>query len=343
MLEAERGRIEIVAIPTGINSHCELSVRALQAGYHVLCEKPPAGTVQEVDAMIAARKKSGRILNIGFQSEYSANVRAIKRRILSGEFGRVREVLYKGLWKRDDGYYARNPWTGKLKVGESWVLDGTLNNPMAHSMMRALYYCGREPIGTARPVRVQAEFYRAHAIEAEDTSSVRVETAEGPAILFYGTTCAPDQQPHYLEVHAEKAVLRTPKDDEDAMDVHWADGRVESTARDAVKSKISVFLNTIAAVRGREEPFCPVEMARNFTLTVNAAFESARGTVPVPAQYIKRYDDPVMKGMATEIADIAPTVERALAERKLFSEIGVPWAKSTRAFQIPEGYNRFEM
>ena len=56
--------IDAVSICTANYSHCEISVKALTAGKHVLCEKPMAVTYEECQAMVEAAKKSGKYLMI---------------------------------------------------------------------------------------------------------------------------------------------------------------------------------------------------------------------------------------------------------------------------------------
>ena len=63
----ERQDIEAVGLPTPIQTHAPMTVAALDAGFHVLVEKPPAATIQEVDEMIAARDRSGKVCAVGFQ------------------------------------------------------------------------------------------------------------------------------------------------------------------------------------------------------------------------------------------------------------------------------------
>src|SRR5829696_1805709 len=72
--------IDAVWLPLPIHLHRPYTERALAAGKAVLCEKPAAGCVDDVDAMIAARDASGRGVLIGFQDVYQPCVIQLKRR-----------------------------------------------------------------------------------------------------------------------------------------------------------------------------------------------------------------------------------------------------------------------
>ncbi len=81
--------IDAISIATPVASHTPLVVRALEAGKHVLCEKPPAMDGAEVEACIAARDKAGKVLQYGFVYHHVSDILTLRERYLAGEFGRV--------------------------------------------------------------------------------------------------------------------------------------------------------------------------------------------------------------------------------------------------------------
>ncbi|MBM4040168.1 MAG: Gfo/Idh/MocA family oxidoreductase [Planctomycetes bacterium] len=119
MLDALRGRCEAVYVATGIPSHTPLTIAAAQAGYHVHLEKPPAATVQEVDAMLAALDAAGRFCLVGFQALHGADICFVKDRVVSGRLGRVKSLVCHAGWPRSRSYYMRNDWAGKLRVEDA--------------------------------------------------------------------------------------------------------------------------------------------------------------------------------------------------------------------------------
>jgi xylose dehydrogenase (NAD/NADP) len=72
--------------------HCEWTVRALEAGKHVLCEKPLACSSAEVERMFATAHRCGRWLMEGFMYRFHPQIAEAKRRVDAGEIGRLLHV-----------------------------------------------------------------------------------------------------------------------------------------------------------------------------------------------------------------------------------------------------------
>ncbi len=81
--------IEVVHVLTPNRSHADISVDALHAGKHVMCEKPMAKTVADAERMLEAAGKSGKKLTIGYQNRQRAAVSQAKRYIEAGELGEI--------------------------------------------------------------------------------------------------------------------------------------------------------------------------------------------------------------------------------------------------------------
>lgn len=81
--------LDAVSVCTPNKFHAEMAIAALQAGCHVICEKPPAVTVAEAEAMAAAAKASGKFLTFGFHYRHAPEVDLLKRCITSGELGHI--------------------------------------------------------------------------------------------------------------------------------------------------------------------------------------------------------------------------------------------------------------
>ena len=76
----------VIGIPTRF--HAEAAVQALQAGKHVLCEKPLARTLEECDAIAAAARESGRVFQIAFVRRFDREWGTIRELIQNGAIGR---------------------------------------------------------------------------------------------------------------------------------------------------------------------------------------------------------------------------------------------------------------
>ncbi|MEQ8558546.1 MAG: Gfo/Idh/MocA family oxidoreductase [Henriciella sp.] len=88
----ESDEIDLIYNPLPINRHAEWTIRALEAGKHVLCEKPFAMNVEEAKAMLAAARKSGKRVIEAFHYRYHPAFAACMDWIGSGRIGEVRRV-----------------------------------------------------------------------------------------------------------------------------------------------------------------------------------------------------------------------------------------------------------
>ena len=90
MLAVEQPDLVSVCLPNAL--HREVTIGALQAGAHVLCEKPLATSVADAHEMFDAARKAGRVLMAAQVYRYEPNARAIKRVIESGALGQIYHV-----------------------------------------------------------------------------------------------------------------------------------------------------------------------------------------------------------------------------------------------------------
>lgn len=81
--------IDAVSVVTHVNEHAAPVIAALEAGKHVLVEKPMAGSLAECDAMIAAARRSGRILMVGHICRFNPRYAVAREQIAGGAIGRV--------------------------------------------------------------------------------------------------------------------------------------------------------------------------------------------------------------------------------------------------------------
>jgi UDP-N-acetylglucosamine 3-dehydrogenase len=90
LLEAEDLDLVSVAVPTSL--HLATVVAALDAGSHVLVEKPIAATRAEAEQMIEAARAAGRMLTVGHVERFNPAVRELRRRLAADELGRIFEI-----------------------------------------------------------------------------------------------------------------------------------------------------------------------------------------------------------------------------------------------------------
>ena len=81
--------IEVIHVCTPNRSHSFISIDAMEAGKHVMCEKPMAKTTEEARAMIEASKRTGKKLTIGYQNRYRQDSTYLKRACMNDELGEI--------------------------------------------------------------------------------------------------------------------------------------------------------------------------------------------------------------------------------------------------------------
>jgi len=339
MIEAERGRIEIVALPTAIHQHKEMTVKALKSGFNVIVEKPPAVTIQDLDEMIEAERESGRFCAVGFQLQSKTVVRRIKESICEGKIGNVKAVLAKGKWKRLDSYYERNAWAGRLIYEGKYVLDGTVSNPLSHYLMSSLFFASGERGRVAYPLKVRAELYRGHRIEGEDTSCLEAEVEGGAKVFFFATLCSPLQSNPSQRIIGTRGVIDWTFGGDAYM--KYTDGDVEVIAEDGRDERVELFRNAIRYLRGLDEDInCPLELTRPFVIALNGAYESAKCIKQIPDGFIVRRGEE--GSMSTTIIGIDEIIDMAFDKQQLFSDLGVEWAYRTEFFPL-KNYRYFSL
>jgi len=101
---------DVVCICTPNYLHCAHAVATLNAGKHVVVEKPMALSEAECDEMIDAANRNRRIVFAVKQNRYNPPVVAVKELITSGRLGKIFMMQVNCFWNRSDNYYAQSDW-----------------------------------------------------------------------------------------------------------------------------------------------------------------------------------------------------------------------------------------
>jgi len=132
----DSGLCEVVSVATPNKFHKELSIRALEKGAHVLCEKPMAMNAEEGKAMLDAAQRVGKRLMINFSYRFTMPARALKNRIDAGDLG---EAYYgRSLWLRRRGMPGFGGWFGNKELSGG----GPLIDLGVHRLDLALWFMG---------------------------------------------------------------------------------------------------------------------------------------------------------------------------------------------------------
>ena len=161
--------IDVIAICTPNGLHARHSIDGLNAGYHVLCEKPMGISVHECGEMIKAAERNNRRLFAIKQNRFNPPVVAIKKAIDEGRFGRILSIQLNCFWNRNSEYYL-NSWKGSMDLD-----GGTLFTQFSH-FIDLLYWL----VGDIKEARgFSANFLHMDDIEFEDTGVISVKFQNG--------------------------------------------------------------------------------------------------------------------------------------------------------------------
>ncbi|TWT96275.1 Gfo/Idh/MocA family protein [Neorhodopirellula pilleata] len=119
--------IDVVSVCSPNGLHAEHTIAALQAGCHVLCEKPMAITSYDCGRMIQAAERANRRLFVVKQNRFNPPVAAVKQALDEGRLGKLYSIGLNCFWNRNPAYYTNDPWKGSLGLD-----GGTLYTQFSH-------------------------------------------------------------------------------------------------------------------------------------------------------------------------------------------------------------------
>ena len=200
----ERDDIDVVHLCTPHHLHAEMAVELLNAGKHVLTEKPLAVDLESAHRMLEAAASSKGQLGVVFQNRYNDPSVLIKQMIQSGELGKL--VCLKGVvtWHRDENYYQSSNWRGR------WASEGggVLMNQTIHTL-DLLQWFGGDIVSVQGSVTTDV---LDGIIEVEDSAHACIDFSNKARALFYGTNAYLVNSPVELEVIFEHGTLLQRRD-----------------------------------------------------------------------------------------------------------------------------------
>ncbi|WP_379152665.1 Gfo/Idh/MocA family protein [Paenibacillus sp. sgz5001063] len=199
-----RTDISIIHICTPHHLHASMAVEFLQAGHHVLTEKPMAMDVPSARRMQEAAAVSKGQLGIVFQNRYNEASIRIKEIIDSRILGQL--LCMKGIvtWSRSEDYYTQSSWRGK------WSTEGggVLINQTIHTLDLLQWFGGEI---TSIKGSVTTDVLN-EVIEVEDTAHACILFKDNIRGIFYGTNAYSVNSPVEMEVVFELGTLLLRRD-----------------------------------------------------------------------------------------------------------------------------------
>ena len=152
--------LDAVSVCTPNGWHAEHTIAALEAGHHVLVEKPMAMNAREAQRMLDAAKSAGKQLIVGFQHRFEPRTKLIRDQIASGAFGKILYVRAQALRRRgipNWGVFGRKDLQG----------GGPMIDIGVHILETAHYM-----IGSPRPVTATANHWTFHGNKPSNVASM---------------------------------------------------------------------------------------------------------------------------------------------------------------------------
>ncbi len=174
------GMIDALLICTPHPNHVDAGIKALQAGLHVLVEKPLAIQKAEAEELLAAHKDRKKVFGVVFNQRTDPAYAKIRQLVQCGELGEIRRIAWTATeWFRPEIYYQSSAWRATWG-GEG---GGVLLNQCPHHLDLLQWI-----FGMPKSLRAHCSFGRYHDIEVEDEVIALLEYPTGAKATFISST-----------------------------------------------------------------------------------------------------------------------------------------------------------
>ena len=187
---------ELVAICSPSEHHAGHAIAALEAGKHIVVEKPLALTVSDADRIVGLAERNNRMAAVISQRRFEPEYAAVKGMLQNGALGHVRLAQTHVHWWRDADYYRAAPWRSSMVAG-----GGSLMNQGVHNVDLLQWLVGPVTEVTAQYATL------GHDIEAEDTTVATLRFANGALGQISTSTATPPGSPATVALHMDTGVI----------------------------------------------------------------------------------------------------------------------------------------
>lgn len=230
MLAAERAlpaeaRIDALAIVTPNHLHAPMAIAALEAGFHVFCEKPMAMSVAEAEAIAAAAEASGRTFALAFTYSGYALVEEARARIARGDLGAIRlvQVEYLQGWLSapiDEAGNKQAEWrTDPARAG----IGGCLGDIATHAFQLAEHVSGLRAEAVAADLTIHVPGRRLD----DDVSALLRFDGGARGTLKASQVAAGEENGLKLRIHGERGGLEWARMEPNTLTLRWLDRPAE--------------------------------------------------------------------------------------------------------------------
>lgn len=282
--------VDIVSICLPSAMHADYAVQAMEAGKHVLVEKPLDITCARARRIEETRLRTGKRCGVVLQNRFNLNMYPIKEAVASGRLGDLVLGTFAVKWYREQRYYDRGGWRG------TWAMDGggSLINQASHTVDLMQWLMGEVESVSSRMTVAN------HRIEAEDTTVSTLRFKSGALATFVSTTCAYPGVSTEIALYGTKGSIEADADrlklwkmkepvedldedeEEETMLARFGGGnRVAAAASDSLYGHRHVVEDMILAVLEERDPeVMPLEGMKSLAI-IEAVYRSAKEGITV--------------------------------------------------------------
>lgn len=268
----EDEEIEIVTITTSSGTRSRIALEALEAGKHLILEKPMALSIKDADAIIKKAEEKRLIVSVCHQLRYLPYMKALKENVDMGAFGKLTYAVASMRWNRGDEYYSSSSWRG------TWKNDGgALMNQAIHVIDLLLWMFG--------PVKnVYGKIGRyLKKIEAEDTGMALLEFKNGAMGLVEASVCIyPENLEERLSIFGENGSAVIGGKALNKVEVwNFKDGKKIENMYDKRNLHSVLYDNVINSIEGKRQPLINAREGKKALELILAIYKSSKEGVPV--------------------------------------------------------------
>jgi UDP-N-acetyl-2-amino-2-deoxyglucuronate dehydrogenase len=194
-LEDALDEVDAVVVGTPSGMHADPAVTALDAGRHVLIEKPIDVSLAAAERIVAAARRAGTVASVVSQHRFDPASQAVYRAVRDGDLGRITSAVVSMAWWRSQEYYDSGAWRGTLALDGG----GAVMNQAIHWVDLLVWLLGSPTGVTASTARLAHD-----GIEVEDTAVATLRFAGGALGVLHATTAAYPGLTARLQLHGDR-------------------------------------------------------------------------------------------------------------------------------------------
>ena len=269
---------ELVAICTESGKHAKIALDCIDAGCHVIIEKPIALSLADADEIIDRARQCGVKVCTSHQNRFNKSIQKIREAVEQGRFGKMFYGTAHIRWCRDKNYYAQANWRG------TWEQDGgALMNQCIHNIDLLRWMMGDEVVEVVGMTDQLNHPY----LECEDFGVALVKFKNGCYGIIEGTT---DVYPQNLEetlyLFGEKGTIKAGGTSVNKIEVWKFADRKDEEAKVIEEfhenppnvygyGHTPLYADMIDAIENNREPYVTAEAGKRALEMVLAIYKSA--------------------------------------------------------------------